>query len=55
MSPASGRVEGPGATDIVVPDQCSQDHSDHRALIGSGVTARRVPDALVPAHPRPVP
>lgn len=51
----SGYVEGPGATNIVVQDQCSQDYSDHLALAASRIAAGHVLNALDPAHPRPVP
>lgn len=51
----SGYVEGPNATNIVVQDGCSQDYSDHIALLASRVTAGHVLNALDPDHPRPVP
>lgn len=48
-------VAGHHATNIVVQEACSQDYSDHIALLASRVTAGHVLNALDTDHPRPVP
>jgi triacylglycerol esterase/lipase EstA (alpha/beta hydrolase family) len=44
----------PGATNIVVQDQCPSDVSEHAAMAYDGVVARDVLNALDPTHPLPV-
>lgn len=51
----SGLVPAANATNIVVQQGCSQDHSEHFALAGSPRAAAFVLNALDPANPRDVP
>lgn len=50
----SGYEEAPNATNIVLQDQCPQDHAEHLELMADPVAATYVLNALDPVRPRPV-
>lgn len=55
MPYTSGIINEPGAVNVTVQDLCSQDLTDHAALVSDPVAAQVVLNALDPAHTQPVP
>jgi hypothetical protein len=52
---ASGMLDAPNATNVVVQDQCRLDFAEHDALAFDPIVGQDILNALDPAHPKPVP
>jgi triacylglycerol lipase len=51
----SGRLDAPGATNIVLQDQCRKDYAEHLAVAFDPVVGQDILNALDPAHRKAVP